>query len=982
MRQHTGVGTFIMSATTTDATHGDILPGDSSLARRLTREIRGEVLFDRASRGRYSTDASIYQVEPLGVIVPASVDDVAIALSIAREAGIPVLARGGGTSQCGQTVNRALVMDCSKHLRRLLNVDTKAGSVLVEPGITLGALNTELRQHGMFFPVDPSTHARCTIGGMAGNNSCGSKSIRYGLMADNVRAIDAILADGTRHRFGAVPDNLGDKMPARIADLIQRLRALGISEAEEIAARFPKQLRRVGGYNIDALTPSARAAGRDNLARLLVGSEGTLAFSAALELALHPIKPRKMLGICQFPTFRHAMRAARFIVDLDPEAVELVDRTMIDLGRGIPIYRTTIDHMLIGEPDSLLIVEFHGDEDGKLRRQLTDLEELMADLGHPGVVRAIEPGFQADIAAVREAGLNIMMSMKGDGKPVSFIEDCAVDLDDLPDYTERLNQVFEKHDAKGTWYAHASVGCLHVRPVLSMKDPNDVAKMRAVAEETFALVREYKGSHSGEHGDGLVRSEFHAQMFGERIVHAFETVKDAFDPTGMLNPNRIVHPPRMDDRTLFRYAPGYAPTTDFTPKLDWSEHPGPLGGLLGAVEMCNNNGTCRAFDSGVMCPSFRVTRDEQHLTRGRANTLRLALTGQLGAEAMQSDALADAMKLCVSCKACRRECPTGIDMAKMKIEVTAARADRHGISRRDSFIAELPRFARFMSKVPWLGNARNAFRPLRHVMERQIGFAASRTLPRWSKTPFRDPEAGGSDGPRGDVMLLADTFNRYFEPENLRAAVRVLHAAGYGIVMPVVRGRPLCCGRTFLAAGMIDKAREEARRTIDALAGDMPVLGLEPSCLLTLRDEFRSLLPGTETAALADRAMLLSEFLAKEKPPLSLKPMPDTAHVHGHCHQKSFGAFPDALAMLRRVPELTVKPIASSCCGMAGSFGYQAETQDVSRAMAEAGLLPAVRAAGPKDYIVADGTSCRHQIRDLSGREAIHSIRLLDRALA
>ncbi len=970
-----------MSASTLETNRTEVIPGDSSLARRLSREIRGEVLFDRASRGRYSTDASIYQVEPLGVIVPRTIEDVAAALAIAREAGIPVLPRGGGTSQCGQTVNRALVMDCSKYLRGVLHVDPDARAVLVEPGITLGALNTELRQYGMFFPVDPSTHARCTIGGMAGNNSCGSKSIRYGLMADNVQAIDAILADGTRHRFGSVPDNLGAEMPARIADLIQRLRVLGATEAEEIAARFPKQLRRVGGYNIDALTPAARASGRDNLARLLVGSEGTLAFSAALELALHPIKPRKMLGICQFPTFRKAMQAARFIVDLDPEAVELVDRTMIDLGRSIPMFRKTIDNMLMGEPDSLLIVEFHGDDDGVLRRKLRELEELMADLGSPDVVRAIEPGFQADIASVREAGLNIMMSMHGDGKPVSFIEDCAVDLADLADYTERLNDVFEKHDTKGTWYAHASVGCLHVRPVLSMKDPADVAKMRAVAEETFALVREYKGSHSGEHGDGLVRSEFHTQMFGERIVHAFETVKEAFDPSGMLNPNRIVHPPRMDDRTLFRYAPGYAAVTDFVPKLDWSEHPGPLGGMLGAVEMCNNNGSCRAFDAGVMCPSFRVTRDEQHLTRGRANTLRLALTGQLGAEAMHSEPLAEAMKLCVSCKACRRECPTGVDMAKMKIEVLAAHADKHGVGRRESMVADLPRFARILSRMPRLANARNRFGLLRRMMERQLGFAAGRTMPEWSGNPFRDQEAASAPGARGSVMLLADTFNRYFEPENLRAALRVLCAAGYDVVTPSAAGRPLCCGRTYLSAGMVDKARDEARRTMRALAGDLPVIGLEPSCLLTLRDEFRSLLPGSEADALAGRAMLLSEFLAKEKPSLDLKATPRTAHVHGHCHQKSFGAFPDALAMLKLVPSLTVKPIASSCCGMAGSFGYQAETQDVSRAMAEAGLLPAVRGAASDDFIVADGTSCRHQIRDLSGREAIHSVRLLDRAL-
>ena len=960
-----------------------ITPDTAAFAMRLARNIKGEVLFDRASLGRYSTDASIYQMEPVGVIVPETIDDVVAAMALARDEGVAVLARGGGTSQCGQTVNRALVIDCSKHLRRVLHVDEKARTALVEPGLVLSHLNNALRAKNLFFPVDPSTHARCTIGGMAGNNSCGSKSIRYGLMADNVRAIEAILSDGSQHRFGIVPDNLGERMPVSVADLIQRLRALGANEADEIAARFPRQLRRVGGYNIDALTPAARAGGCDNLARLLVGSEGTLAFSAAIELTLHPIKPRKVLGICQFPTFRRAMEAARHIVALGPEAVELVDRAMIDLGRGIPIYRATIDRMLLGEPDSLLIVEFHGHEDGPLLRQLAELEALMGDLGAPGVVRAVDPAFQADIAAVREAGLNIMMSMRGDGKPVSFIEDCAVDLDDLADYTERLNGVFERHGTKGTWYAHASVGCLHVRPVLNMKDPSDVATMRAVAEEAFALVRDYKGSHSGEHGDGIVRSEFHAQMFGPRMVRAFETVKDAFDPIGLLNPNRIVRPPRMDDRTLFRYGPGYGPASDFTPRLDWSDHPGPLGGMLGAVEMCNNNGTCRGFDTGVMCPSYRVTRDEAHLTRGRANVLRLALTGQLGADAMASDQMADAMALCVSCKACRRECPTGVDMAKMKIEVTAARAERHGLRRRETLIAELPRYARFASRIPSLANLRNHLSPLRWLTERFLGLSATRRLPRWRGDKFLDREAAAAApaSPIGEVYLLADTFNRYFEPENLRAALKVLAAAGYRAILPRTDGRPLCCGRSWLAVGLVDKAREEAARTMRHMPDDLPIIGLEPSCLMTLRDEFRSLLPGAATERFADRSMLLSEFFSREKPKLALGALPGTARVHGHCHQKAFGAFPDALAMLRLIPRLSAEPIASSCCGMAGSFGYQAETEAISRAMAEAGLLPAVRAAAPHDFIVADGTSCRHQIRDLSGREAIHSVRLMERAL-
>jgi len=944
-----------------------LAPGAPALAARLRREVRGAVLFDQASRGRYATDASIYQVEPLGVVVPETIEDVGATLAIAREEGAPVLARGGGTSQCGQTVNRAIVLDFSKHLRRVLAIDPAARTALVEPGLVLADLNAALRPHGLFFPVDPSTHARCTIGGMAGNNSCGSKSIRYGLMADNVRAIDALLADGSRHRFGPVGDNLGED--PQLAALAQRLRALGAADAEEIEARFPKVLRRVGGYNIDVLTPAVRATGRENLARLLVGSEGTLAISAAIELALSPIKPRKMLGICQFPTFRAAMEAARHIVALDPEAVELVDRTMIELGRDIPIYRATIERMLIGEPDSLLIVEFHGHEDAPLLAKLGELEALMGDLGHPNVVRATDPAFQAEIAAVREGGLNIMMSMKGDGKPVSFIEDCAVRLEHLADFTERLNAVFARHGTKGTWYAHASVGCLHVRPVLNMKDPADVATMRAVAEEAFALVREYKGSHSGEHGDGIVRSEFHRPMFGERIVRAFEAVKDSFDPAGLLNPGRIVRPPRMDDRTLFRYPPGYG-KLPFTPKLDWSEHP---GRMLGAAEMCNNNGQCRAFDAGVMCPSFRVTRDEQHVTRGRANTLRLALSGQLGADALASDPVFDALKLCVSCKACRRECPTGVDMAKMKIEVLAARAARRGVPARERLIAELPRWAPLAARAPWLAGSL----PARRIAAR-LGFAAERALPAPRRDFFRNNEAGAGSG---DVLLFADCFNRFFEPENLRAALRVLEAAGLRPRVPDGGGRPLCCGRTYLSAGLVERARAEARRTLAALAGGLPVVGLEPSCLLTLRDEFRALLPGAQTDALAERAYLLSEYLEQTKPALHLRARARTAHVHGHCHQKSLGAFPAVLAALRRIPGLTVKPIASSCCGMAGSFGYQAETQDASRAMAELSLIPAVRTAGADDLIVADGTSCRHQIRDLGGREAIHSVRVLEQAL-
>ena len=963
----------------------------SRLAQRLARQTGGEVLFGQGDRGRYATDASIYQQMPVGVLVPRSAEDIAAAMQLCREEGVAVLARGGGTSQCGQTVNEALVIDCSKHLNRVLSVE--GDTAVVEPGITLGALNAALRSSGQFFPVDPSTWQRCTIGGMAGNNSCGSKSIRYGLMADNVRAIDALLADGTRFHFGALPQG---EVPASVVALVAKLLAVGEREAAEIAARFPRQLRRVGGYNLDALTPSALARNDATLARLLVGSEGTLAFSTALTLKLWPIKPRKVLGICQFPSFRQAMAAAKHLVTLDPEAVELVDRTMIELGRSIPLYRTTIDEILIGEPDSLLIVEFHGQEDGPLLAALDRLEEMMGDLGLPGqVVRVTSAAQQAAVAEVREAGLNIMMSMKGDGKPVSFIEDCAVDLEDLADFTERLNEVFARHGTKGTWYAHASVGCLHVRPVLNMKDGSDVARMRAIAEECFALVREYKGSHSGEHGDGIVRSEFHEQMFGARLVRAFEEVKEAFDPAspalpqGLLNPGRIVHPPRMDDRRLFRYPEGYAADEAVLPMLDWSAWATggkDLGGLLPAVEMCNNNGTCRKLDAGAMCPSYRVTRDEKHVTRGRANTLRLALSGQLGPDGLASKEVAEALELCVSCKACKRECPTGVDMARLKIEAMHAQVQARGIPLRDRLIAWMPHWAPFAATLPVLANLRDRLPGLPRLVERLTGFAATRSLPRFRRDAFHDWELRAPDNRPGEVILLPDLFNRYFEPENLRAAIRVLRAAGAdpAVARPPTGTRPLDEGRTLLAAGMTIQARAEAARTLAALAPfDSPVLGLEPSCLLTLRDEFPALLPGPETAKLAARALLVSEWLAQTRPALTLKPIGVAeAHIHGHCHQKAFGAFPAAVAMLTRIPGLKVTPINSSCCGMAGAFGYDVSKLEVSVAMAELSLLPQVRRAAPGDVIVADGTSCRHQVTDLAKRPVLHSIRLLDRALA
>jgi Fe-S oxidoreductase len=658
---------------------------------------------------------------------------------------------------------------------------------------------------------------------------------------------------------------------------------------------------------------------------------------------------------------------------------------MIELARDNPVFRPTVDRFVQGEPEAILLTEFAGpDADDNLRR-LKQLVELMGDLGFPGsVIEATDPVFQSAVWTVRKEGLNIMMSMKGDGKPISFIEDCAVRLEDLAEYTDRLTQVFHKHGTVGTWYAHASVGTLHVRPVINLKQELGAKQMRAIAEEAFAMVREYKGSHSGEHGDGLVRSEFHEPMFGSRIVRAFEEVKDKFDPGGLFNPGKIVRPPKMDDRSLFRFKPDYRQIPVET-AFDWSE----WGGFANAAEMCNNNGACRKSDPGVMCPSYRATGDEQHLTRGRANTLRLALTGQLGPDALTSDAMAETMSLCVSCKGCRRECPTGVDMAKMKLEFLVQFRKRHGLTRRDRLIAYLPRYAPWASRFAGLLNLRKPDGMLARLGESLFGLSAKRALPHWSSRPYRGASATGNGR---EVVLLVDTFNRYFEPENAASAERVLTRAGYRVTTPEpATGRPLCCGRTFLAAGLVDEAKAEAGRMLDALkaavAASTPIVGLEPSCLLTLRDEYPALLPGEDTKALAEHAQLFEEFVESERKAgrfnLTLTAMPGkTALLHGHCHQKAFGTAGAAAETLKLIPELTVETFDSTCCGMAGSFGYEAEHHEMSLKIGELGVLPKMRAAAPGTLLAACGTSCRHQIADGAQREARHIVRILDEASA
>jgi FAD/FMN-containing dehydrogenase/Fe-S oxidoreductase len=1016
---HTGSGSIKKSRLDSD-------PSRSGLAKRMRREVRGDIYFDEASRGRYSTDASIYQIMPLGVVLPQTPLDLQIALDVARDEGVPVLPRGGGTSQCGQTVGEALVIDTSKYLRSVTTLDVEKQRAVVQPGLVLDQLNAQLKSKGLWFPVDVSTAAQCTLGGMTGNNSCGSRSLHYGNMVHNVLGIDAILADGTKAYFGTFGDK-GDMSLSsrRLSDLVSQLFQISSSVESDIQNVWPKVMRRVGGYNLDIFFPQSErpytSDGSLNLSHLLVGSEGTLATFESIHLKLSKLPSHKLLGVVNFPDFQTSMELTKEIVKLKPVAVELVDRTMIELCRANPVFAPVIADALVHvqgrETDALLLVEFAGENKDELSRSLDALDVLIADHGLAGAtVKFIEPARQSALWEVRKAGLNIMMSLRGDGKPVSFIEDCAVPLEHLAQYTARLTEIFAKHGTQGTWYAHASVGTLHVRPILDMRR-DGAQKMRAIAEEASEWVRRFKGAFSGEHGDGLVRSEWVEWQFGPRITKAFEQVKDAFDPSGRLNPGKIVRTTRMDDARLFRFPPGYN-ISALNPGFDWSSwnvrndpsvkgDPGSFGikvsapgtgadpslGFAKAVEMCNNNGHCRKFDAGTMCPSYRVTRTEEHSVRGRANTLRLALSGQISG-GLTSSSVRKALDLCVGCKGCKRECPTGVDMAKMKIEVLYQKGKAEGFSLQQRLVAGLPFLSNYVRRIPGLAfalNARNWFPGLRWLTQKLLNISPQRPLPSWRAKGFRNQSKKLISAPltECDLVLWADTFNDAYTPETLLAAYELATRLGYKVALSgaAAKGPALCCGRTAMSVGHLDQARALALQCLQALepaiTRGVPVVGLEPSCILSLRDEWLAMGLGEKSQKLSKQALLFEEWWVKELANGRLQKSEGlkgkTVLVHGHCHQKALGVMTPTIEALKSLGA-EVKLIESSCCGMAGSFGYETKHQGLSTAMAQASLIPSVNAASEETMIVADGFSCQHQIADLSSRKAQHAVLVMREA--
>ncbi len=917
-----------------------------SLARHLRKHLAGEVRFDVGSRRIYSTDASIYQIEPLGFVIPKSAEDVVAAVQITAEMNVPITPRGGGTSLSGQSIGPGVVLDCSKYLNKVLDIDPVARTARVQPGVVLDAFNRALAPHNLLFGPEVSTSSRANLGGMMGNNSAGSRSIVYGKTIDHVRRLDVVLADGSRASFGPVTPEEWDRRAQRHSlegNIYRRVGEIARRNQDEIRRRFPRIQRRVSGYNLDALADGFDA-GAVGLHQLLVGSEGTLAVVTEAELGLVPKPKARGLLVPQFSSLAAAMDAVAACLEFKPSAVELMDHYLLELTAGNLALRETMK-AIRGRPQAVLMVEFHGDNDKEVADRVAKLSRRLEGInGLTASVPALDPSLRDPLWDLRKASMPLLYGMRGDRKPVTFVEDCAVAPERAPEFIARFRETLKRHGTDGSFYGHASVGCLHIRPLLNLKDPKDVTRMRAITADVTDLVLEYNGSLSGEHGDGLARSEWNEKMFGPTIYQAFREVKAAFDPDGLLNPGKIVNAPPMTEN--LRYGPHYRPAALAT-VLNYDKQEG----FVRSVEMCNGNGACRKIQGGTMCPSFRATLDERDSTRARANALRLAISGEEPVREMRSQWVRDVFDLCLMCKACKAECPSNVDVAKLKAEWLELIYKDRPRPLGHLLATAIPTINRFGAPFSLLANWLQNQRPLRWLLEKTAGIDRRRTLPSLNARHFRrwftrhkpDPAAGRA----GRVLLMDDCFTTYNEPAVGRAAVRVLERAGYAVELTNLR----CCGRPALSKGFLRATRSlvqsQARALARRVADGTPILGLEPSCILTLSDEWTELAPGPETQGIASAAQLADGWLAKQVQrgscALPLRSFEQKCVLHGHCHQKALVGVGGTAAALRLIPGLDVTVLDTGCCGMAGSFGYEKEHYDLSVKIAGLALLPAAQ---------------------------------------
>lgn len=945
----------------------------SSLLEALRSEIEGEVLSDDWSRGVYATDASLYQIHPEFIVLPKHDNDVRIAVAFARKHRLPILPRGGGTSLSGQTVGAAMILDFSKYMTQVLELNLEERWARVQPGVVLSELNMHLAEHHLQFAPDPATATRANIGGMIGNNTAGTRSIIYGRTGDHVLGMRILLADGTELRFSEIPDEeyeARSRGNSREAQIYGGVRGIVQRNHTHIEKRYPKVMRRVSGYALDAFTNTTPW----NLARLVTGSEGTLAITLEATINLEPLPAFSTLYVPHFPTIMDSIRAVKPLLGLGPAAVELLDDTVLNRARENLATAPSCE-FLEGSPGSILVVEFYGDSANEARKKAEQAASLLSGMSagyaHPVIT---DKARQQDVWSVRKQGLGLMLGRKGARKPVAFIEDASVPDDVLPEYIEKIASFIQARDIQVAMYAHASVGLIHVRPILDLREQEDIDHMKAISEESFRLVKGYGGSLSGEHGDGLVRSVYNKAYYGPEIYQAFTEVKALFDPDRLMNPGKIVEAPSIDQDLRFG--------TDYlTPDEETVYQYRKDNSFADAVNMCSGVGACRQTLAGVMCPSYMATRDECHSTRGRANALRLAMSGQMGEAGMASKGLYAILDLCLGCKACKSECPSNVDLAKLKGEFLQQYHDKHGLTLMDRMVAGTPAIARRLcGPLAPLVNAIQKTTVARAIAEKIVGIDRRRIMPPFARQSlsswFASHQSSGT-GQQGNIVLFSDTFTNYFEPEIGRAAIAFLEACGYDVLL-FDKG---CCQRTRISKGILRDAKKNGTRTLlkldDFLSRNIPIVALEPSCASALTDDLADLVDDGALAGRAEHGIhMLDVFIADQinQGILTVRLTSPTKRflVHGHCHQRALYRTAALKTILSAVDGARVDEVDSSCCGMAGSFGYEKSHYDISRTCGERRLMPAVRELDEDAICVASGFSCRHQIADFTARQARH----------
>ncbi len=943
--------------------------------------IRGDVIFDEVGRGIYATDASIYQIMPVAVVLPRDEADVCAAVQAAAEHNIGILPRGAGTSLCGQAAGASMVIDFSKYMNKILELNVEEQWVRVQPGVVLDELNAALVEHGLGFAPDPATGSRATIGGMMGNNSSGTKSIIYGLTSDHVMAGRVLLSDGTIMELSELSSQVYDRRAksngknAREAEILGGFKKIIEAGRDEIRKRYPKVMRRVNGYNLDSFVNTDCW----NLTKLMVGSEGSLGIFLEARLNLEPLPKAKALCTVHFGDLLEAIRTVAVILEHKPSAVEIMDADVVVRGRK-NLSVAPLCGWIEGDPQAILVVEFFGETpeeaEHKCRRLAADLQEKKLGYTWPVITAAAE---QAKVWGVRKNGLGLMLGIKGDRKPLAFIEDACVPIEVLPEYVEKILTFCKSRDVRVAMYAHASVGTIHIRPILNLKDAKDIDSMKAIAELSFGLVKGYGGAWSGEHGDGRVRGPFLERFFGSQVYEALRQTKKLFDPAGLMNPGVIIDCDEMD-RNL-RYGTEYK-----TPSEPTEYHYREDGSFAAAVEMCTGVGACRQKLVQTMCPSYRATLDEEHSTRGRANALRLAMTGQLGPDGMTSRRLFEVLDLCLSCKSCKSECPSNVDMSRLKSEFLQRYRDVHGVRLRERMIANSPAVARMIAgwKAPIVNIVQKTW-IFRKVLELVAGFDSRRRPPQYASVPFgkwfaRRPDSNGQLTRK--VVLFDDTFMNYHQTNVGISAVCLLESCGYEVILADAG----CCQRPKIGHGFLREAKIKGEKTLRNLdkyiQKGLKVVVCEPACCSALTDDLPDLIDDEQLGQrIKENVMMIDQFLAGEVEAGNVNcqftsPF-DKILLHSHCHQKSLYGTDAMKTLLGRVPGMSVSEIDCGCCGMAGSFGYEKEHYDLSMQIGQDRLFSAVENREPGTAVVACGFSCRHQIEDATETKAVHWVQTI-----